>query len=44
VTEAWFWFIMAVVWTGGWYVKGRFDGAEVVRRHNRTLNESRRKQ
>lgn len=27
----------------GLYLKGRFDGAESVRRQNRTLNESRRK-
>jgi hypothetical protein len=41
--DAWFWFIFGTVYTLFWYFKGRFDGAESVRRHNRELNESRRK-
>lgn len=43
MTEAWVWVLVVVAWTGGWYLKGRFDGAEAVRRENRTLNESRKK-
>lgn len=43
MTEPWFWFVLGVVYTAAWYWKGRFDGAEAVRRQNRTLNESRRK-
>lgn len=41
--EAWQGLILIIVILGGVYLKGRFDGAEVVRRQNRTLNESRRK-
>jgi hypothetical protein len=43
VIDGWFIFVGAVVYTAGWYFKGRFDGAEAVRRQNRTLNESRKK-
>jgi hypothetical protein len=41
--DAWFWLILGAIYTLGWYLKGRFDGAESVRRQNRELNESRRK-
>lgn len=41
--DPWFIFVLGVVYTFGWYWKGRFDGAEKVRRENRQLNESRRK-
>ena len=41
--DVWFIFLGLVVYTAGWYWKGRFDGAESVRRQNRTLNESRKK-
>lgn len=43
MTEVWFYFVLLVVYTGGWYFKGRFDGAEAVRQQNRTLNESRKR-
>lgn len=43
MADAWFMFILGVLILGGIYLKGRFDGAEAVRRENRQVNESRRK-
>lgn len=43
MADAWFYFVLATCICGGFYFKGRFDGAEAVRRENRQLNESRKK-
>jgi hypothetical protein len=42
VSDAIFYVVLTVLVLGGIYLKGHFDGAESVRRQNRTLNESRR--
>lgn len=40
--DAIYYVVLTILILGGVYLKGRFDGAEMVRQQNRRLNESRR--